>query len=409
MSPQSQGSFELQPLARQGLYNSSYKDYKKREAKAKENTPPYRGGERALQQTSRQQTKSATASSTPRLLRGRQAEHLHTQHLTARVLKTRSPHTTPRQHTTHRVLTHTGRPSGKPSHSHSPRPSPKNIRRQNSRGLANRRGTLYNNEYKQGKQVTKPQSRTTTYELLARILQQRLAAALDQHLRSTQYGFRMGRSTSQPVHIIRRLLERAERGDHSLYLLLLDWKQAFDKVSVEALQVALKRYGVPEGVLNLVTNVYTSQLFQVKAAGQTSEILQAKSGIIQGCPFSPYLFLIVHRMILFDVDKQLLEDGGLLPWVSSQQTPFYDPAYADDMALIDTAAHSNLQLNWSKSLLLESPSSQNHVYNQHVETVKEVEHAKYLGDILSRNGSSKKDVTERLHKARKHFSTLHHF
>ena len=75
----------------------------------------------------------------------------------------------------------------------------------------------------------------------------------------------------------------------------------------------------------------------------------------------------------------------------------------------NTAAHTKLQLNWSKSLLLKSPSSQNHVYNQHGEMVKEVDHAKYLRVILSRNGSSKKDVTERLCKARKHLGTLHHF
>ena len=193
---------------------------------------------------------------------------------------------------------------------------------------------------------------STAYKLLARILQQMLAAALDQHLRSTQYGFRIARSTSQPAHVIRRLLERAERGHHSLYILLLD------EVSVKALQVALTRCGVPEGILNLVINVHSSQLFQVKVTGQTSEILEARPGIRRGCPLSPYLFLIVHSMILCDVDKQLLQNGGLLPWVFSQQTPFYDLAYADDTALIagtaqrteqlltlveNTATHSDLQ------------------------------------------------------------------
>ena len=146
----------------------------------------------------------------------------------------------------------------------------------------------------------------------------------------------------------------------------------------------------------------------MKSTGQTSEILEAKSGIRQGCPLSPYPFLIVHSLILYDVDKQLLENGGLLPWVFSQQTPFYDLAYVDDTALIagtaqrmeqlltlveNTAAHSNPQRNGSRSLLLKSPSSQNQVFNQHGVMVKEVDHAKYLGVILSRNGSSKKDVT----------------
>ena len=73
---------------------------------------------------------------------------------------------------------------------------------------------------------------------MARILQQRLEKAIDHRLRDTQFGFRAGRSTSQPVHVLRRLLEKAERTDDSLYVLLLDWRQAFDKVNIEALEVA---------------------------------------------------------------------------------------------------------------------------------------------------------------------------
>ena len=118
----------------------------------------------------------------------------------------------------------------------------------------------------------------------------------------------------------------------------------------------------------------------VKAAGQTSEILEAKSGIRQGCPPSTYLFLILHSVVLHDVDKRLLEHGGLMPWVFSQQTPFYDLAYADDTALIAGAAeraqqllavvetvasHCNLHFNWEKSVLLKSQASQNSVYNTH--------------------------------------------
>ena len=59
-----------------------------------------------------------------------------------------------------------------------------------------------------------------------------------------------------------------------------------------------------------------------------------------------------------------------------------------------------------KSVL--SLSSQNPVYNQHGNKVREVERAKFLGIFLSRNGTTRKDVTERLRKARKHFNTLRH-
>ena len=162
--------------------------------------------------------------------------------------------------------------------------------------------------------------------------------------------------------MIRRLLERAERTENSLHLLLLNLKQAFDKVSVDALEVSLHRYS--------------------------------------------------SRRTRLQLSK------------FSQQTPFYDLAYADDTALVAGAAdraeqllsmvetiasHGNLRLNWEKSVLLKFPSSQNPVYIQHRHMVKEVDHAKYLGIFLSRNGTTRKDVTECLRKARKHLNTLRHF
>ena len=80
------------------------------------------------------------------------------------------------------------------------------------------------------------------------------------------------------------------------------------------------------------------------------------------------------------------------------------------LAVVETvASQCNLQLNWVKSVLLKSQASQNSVYNMHGDQVKEVTHAKYLGVHLSRNGTTRKHVTERLRKARKHFNTLHHF
>ena len=46
---------------------------------------------------------------------------------------------------------------------------------------------------------------STLYKLYAALLQKRLAKAHDEHLRGTQYGFRVHRSTKDPLFILRRL------------------------------------------------------------------------------------------------------------------------------------------------------------------------------------------------------------
>ena len=74
----------------------------------------------------------------------------------------------------------------------------------------------------------------TSYKLFAKIIHARLQAALDDRLREAQYGFRATRSTSQPIHIVRRLIERAEATGKTLYTIFLDWEKAFDKIHPDA-------------------------------------------------------------------------------------------------------------------------------------------------------------------------------
>ena len=129
-------------------------------------------------------------------------------------------------------------------------------------------------------------------------------------------------------------------------------------------------------------------------------------------------------MVMHDVDQELTANGEFLPWLYSQNQPFYDPAYADDTALIagtakraeqllhilqKVAAHSNLHLNLKKCVLLRSPTSHNTVHFTNGTPITIEQHAKYLGVTLSSDGSSHRDVLTCVVKARKHFNSLHQF
>jgi len=287
---------------------------------------------------------------------------------------------------------------------------------------------------------------STAYKIFARVLQTRLEKAIDHKLRVTQFGFRSNRSTSQPIHIVRRLIENAEAHGDTLYSLFLDWEKAFDKIHPQALLTSLQRFGINQEYINIIQSIYDHPAFTVRAMNNHSTEHVSSSGIRQGCPLSPYLFLVVHSCIMHDVEAQMTDDHNtFLPTLHSQKHPLFDLAYADDTIILaksaattqrilhliqDTAAQYNLKLNMGKCELLRTNAS-NPVYFKTVlsphtltgttppKQVQAKHQAKYLGVIITPQskhpqtgkyqGYHDKDITARLQKGRDGFKKLHKF
>ena len=165
------------------------------------------------------------------------------------------------------------------------------------------------------------------------MLQARLANIHDPNLRHTQYGFRADRSTAQPLFILRRAMEWSDQASISLYLLFLDWKQAFDSIDHNAMLEGLRRFGLSRSSLKLIHTLYTDATFYTE--GPLGEVAKGRvgAGVRQGCPLSPYLFVIVLSVLLADVDEYLRRNGTPTnTW--SVNSPTFDLEYADDTLLI---------------------------------------------------------------------------
>ena len=140
------------------------------------------------------------------------------------------------------------------------------------------------------------------YKIFAAIIQKRLAATIDPFLQKTQYGFRKEKSTAQAIHII-RIMDTGIRANIGISVVLLDWEKAFDKVTHKGLHDALERMGIHPKLRNLVKQLYKNPTFKIEFEGGTSQWKQQKSGIRQGCPLSPYLFLIIMTVMFHEVNK----------------------------------------------------------------------------------------------------------
>ena len=159
------------------------------------------------------------------------------------------------------------------------------------------------------------------------MIRQRMQNAIESHLSNTQYGFRPQRSTSHAIYVIRRIQDFAEAKGSRLSLALLDWEKAFDKVQHDKLIMALRKMGFSQHYCDIIQNCYEEPTFFVKDAFGTSQIKRQSSGIRQGCPLSPYLFVIVMSCVDFEIRMNSSR------WVQNGRIPNLDfdmIYYADD-------------------------------------------------------------------------------
>ena len=236
------------------------------------------------------------------------------------------------------------------------------------------------------------------YKIFAAMLQKRLTTFAEPYMRPTQYGFRSKRGTRHPLFILRRAMEWSTMRNTRLHLLFLDWKQAFDSIDHPAMIAALRRFGVSENILQVISSLYDFPSFTVRGMHGMEAQGEVQSGIRQGCPLSPYLFIIVLSVIFHDVDQAMLTQG--VPgntWSAGHS--IFDLEYADDtllmslttpqlqsiLKIIETEASLyGMTLNNSKTELLSHPDHPaSPLFFLDGSRVPESEQVKYLGSQVS--------------------------
>ena len=101
----------------------------------------------------------------------------------------------------------------------------------------------------------------------------------------------------------------------SICLMALDWESAFDTIMPQGLLNALDRIGYPQHLLDIIASIYNNRSFLVRDGGATSSCRgQQFSGVCQGCPLSPFLFISLMSVMLHDAYQSL----GVEAWRHSK-------------------------------------------------------------------------------------------
>ena len=102
------------------------------------------------------------------------------------------------------------------------------------------------------------------------------------------------------------------RGNNGLMALKLDINKANDRVEWSLLKHTMESLGFSIKWINLIMNCITTPTFSVIINGATKGLIQPQRGLRQGCPMSPYLFLLCTKVfpnLMWQAERQNLIHG----------------------------------------------------------------------------------------------------
>jgi len=169
----------------------------------------------------------------------------------------------------------------------------------------------------------------------------------------------------------------------------------------------MKRVGVDQKLIDITKSLYRETLFCVEIDGITSEWLPQHTGIRQGCPLSPYLFLIVMTTLSHDVHSKIDER------LTRHRVPgadFDEVTYADDTICISRCAtvmnefiqtieteglKYGMKLNKTKCELITNNHTVRIIFQNNT-PVKKEKSATYLGCDIGIETTTREEISKRI-------------
>ena len=200
----------------------------------------------------------------------------------------------------------------------------------------------------------------TDYKIAAKSIANRLKSVLNKIISPNQTGFLKGKFIGENIRFVLDLIEYSKVNKIPGFLFLLDFEKAFDTVEWSFLQATLNFFNFGSCFKRWVNLFYNESTACVCNNGYSSGFFQIKRGVRQGCPLSPYLFIMCVETLYLK-----LMSTDIIKGITIDQTHVKILQYADDTIIfLDNSetslkgtlnllkkfgSASGLVINWSKS------------------------------------------------------------
>ncbi|KAA3460795.1 reverse transcriptase [Gossypium australe] len=184
------------------------------------------------------------------------------------------------------------------------------------------------------------------YKVVMKVIANRFKVVFPNYISPQQAGFISGRNISDNIIIAQEIIHsmRSRRGNKKWMAIKLDLEKAYDRVSWRFIEVSLEAAGVPEKIRKVIMNAISSSTMQILWNGVPSRSFKLIRGIRQGCPLSPYLFVLCMEWLAHLINSEI-NTGKWQPIKLSRSGPALSHLFfADDLVIFCNAEMDQARL-----------------------------------------------------------------
>ena len=244
------------------------------------------------------------------------------------------------------------------------------------------------------------------YRLLMKIIANKLQPHMGRVISKNQTAFLKGRSIADNTILMKEVVHSFNMSAYKeeAFLLKADINKAFDMVRWEFVEEAMRAIGIPARLVTIVMSAMARSKVTIHINGQGDGFITPTRGLRQGCPLSPYLFILSMEFLTKHI-QLAVQSRSLKGLKLATTAPILTSLiYADDLMLMgkttqpeimefkrimsDFAKVSGLAVNPSKSKVWFSAAC---VEDDRQRVLGELgaqlaeDNEKYLGIITSQN------------------------
>ena len=126
-------------------------------------------------------------------------------------------------------------------------------------------------------------------------------------IRENQFEFMPGRSATEAIHLLRKLMEKYREQKKDLHLVFIDLEKVYDSIPRSSIWDSLKNRSISQRYIEIIQDMYNRVSTNIQTPEGMIKTFSIKVGLHPGSAFNHFIFTV----IIDEISKSIWET---VPW-----------------------------------------------------------------------------------------------